>query len=388
MKTRDFPLGARVKLADLEVNPYPILRRLQEEEPVSWVPEFGAWFVTRRRDVMLLLSSLAKGTGTSPVKATFGPQMLSSDGEEHTRFRKPCDPLFHPRNVASNFVQAIRKDAESLIDAFADPGEAELRTSLASPLAIRSVMRIVGLPVEDTARMRAWYDEFALALANYGKNEAIRARGLDAAAQFRTYISTFIESRKSNPDGSLIAALLNAGALSDDEVASNALITLFGGIETTESMITNAAWALLRHPYQLAEIRANRELLPNAIEESLRWEPAVQSCTRFATRDTPYGDALISEGDMVQCMIGAANRDPEVFHDPDRFDIHRKNARENLSFGQGRHYCLGAYLARIETKLALECLLDRFPELSIDDIRTIPPRGYEFRKCPALWVKW
>jgi len=176
--------------------------------------------------------------------------------------------------------------------------------------------------------------------------------------------------------------------LSDDEIVANALIILFGGIETTESMILNALWALLIHPDQFQQVMADRMLLPAAIEESLRWEPAVQTCTRTARTRAVIRGVTINEGDAVQCMLGAANRDPDHFTDPDAFDIHRSNAAEHLSFGYGRHFCLGAELARVEAQIGLDLLFDRLPDLSLKEARTVPPQGHEFRKPPALWVTW
>jgi cytochrome P450 len=165
-------------------------------------------------------------------------------------------------------------------------------------------------------------------------------------------------------------------------------VLLFGGIDTTEGMITNAALHLLSHPGQLALVRAQPVLLPAAIEESLRLEPAAAVVDRYATRDVEIGGSLIRRGDPVTVSITAANRDPEVFPDPDQFDIRRDNAGRHLAFAHGPHFCLGAHLARLEAHIALATLLDRLPGLRLDPQRPVAAGGLVFRKPSALHVRW
>jgi len=199
------------------------------------------------------------------------------------------------------------------------------------------------------------------------------------------------ELREHEPvgeDRGLLATLAERGNLSEDEITSNALIIMFGGIETTEAMICNTVWALLQQPGAWARVGADRTLLGAALDEALRWEPSVQSCTRHLTRDATVCGVELTTGATVQCMLGAANRDPAHFEAPDTFDIDRPNRRDHLSFGAGRHYCLGAPLAYLETECALTALLDRYPDLVLDADRPAHPRGYEFRKPPELWVRW
>jgi cytochrome P450 len=174
--------------------------------------------------------------------------------------------------------------------------------------------------------------------------------------------------------------------LRDEEILSNALIVLFGGIETTEAAMLNALWAILTHGAVRDAVSASDAVLSAAIEESLRWEPAVQTCTRYATQRVTLRDVVIGEGEIVQCMIGAANRDPDHFVDPDRFDAGRANAADHVSFGAGRHYCLGAVLARLEVRVLIRALLERWPALGLMPGRDGAPRGHEFRKPAALWV--
>jgi cytochrome P450 len=231
--------------------------------------------------------------------------------------------------------------------------------------------------------VRRWYDDFAAGLANVGGAPDIFARARSTAARVREEIA---ERRAGH---SLLGEVHQAGTadgLTPYDVASNALLILFGGIETTESVILDAGWALLTHPDQQAVVRDTPELFPNAIEESMRWEPAVQTVTRYAVADTELAGAKIAAGDVVDCMIGGANRDPAHFRDPDRYDPTRINAAEHLTFGHGRHHCLGVHLARLEAQTLWRTLFERSPTLSLVPSRIEPPRGHEFRKPPSLWL--
>ncbi len=291
------------------------------------------------------------------------------------------------REMATGIVEA---KANALIDEFISKGVADLRSSFASPLSVHTVLTMLGLPTKDYELVRAWYDDFAVALANFSHDPEVRRRGLDMAGQFKEQLRARLRELEKEPDESLLSTLarLPDKPLSEEEILSNAMLILFGGIETTESMILNAIWALMVHGDQFEEVRRNDELIDAAIEESLRWEPAVQTCTRYARKTVTMRGVEIAEGEIVQCMLGAANRDPAYFKDPDQFDIRRHNAADHVSFGVGTHFCLGASLARLETQISLRLLFDRLPGLVLDPERPGSPRGYEFRKPPTLYVRW
>jgi cytochrome P450 len=179
----------------------------------------------------------------------------------------------------------------------------------------------------------------------------------------------------------------NGSRLSADEVVSNAAVAMFGGIETTEGMIGNAIFHLLSHPAQLALVTADPGLVPEAVEESLRLEPAAAVVDRYATRDLRIGPAAIRRGDLVTVSLAGAGRDPAVFGDPDAFDVRRPNARLHLAFAHGPHFCLGAHLARLETQAAVRAVL-RLPGPRLDPDHPTAPHGLVFRKPPSLHVRW
>ncbi len=374
----------------LDRDPYPILHQLRAKTPVVWVEPARMWFVTRHADVLDVLRDPVRfttDTARSTIRDTFGSQMLSAEGEEQRRYKTATAGPFTARAVRDRAGPAIEAIVARLLDEVPGGYAADLRQSLAAPLALETVAVVLGIPGRYHPAIRDWYDAFAASLANFTWDPDVRRRGHEAVAAFREAVAPLLKHPGAAPGLLGVLAAADPRLLDDDEILRNALIILFGGIETTEAMILNAVWALLTHPDALAQVRADPELLGPAIEEATRWEPAVQTCTRHATADTTVRGVSIGSGDTVQCMIGGANRDPEVFTDPDRFDLRRANADQHLSFGSGRHFCLGAALARLEARTALSALLTRFPDLSLDPSAP-PPSGAEFRKPPALPVIW
>jgi cytochrome P450 len=381
-----FPLGARVRLADLAHNPYPILRRLQEDEAVSWIAELGLWFVTRRADVVAILldsEAFTVQSDQSLLEDTLGPTMLSTDGAAQRRLRQPFQAAFLPRAVRTRMAAVVEAEANRLIDRVVAAGQAELRAAFADPLALHSVTAMLGLPVHDFAVYRGWFSAIAAALGNFGKDPELRRQGRDAAAAFGTFAQSCLPRL---PDSTVLGTA--PAGWSVEETLSAARVIIFGGLETTAALLLNAVWALLRHPEQLAALRKDAALLPAAVAETLRWEPPVQTCTRHVTRPVTVGGVELAPGDGVQCMIGAANRDPAHFERPDDFDITRANARDHLSFGLGKHYCLGAALAELEGEIGLRCLFERLGNLSFDASAPAGPHGHEFRSPPTLGVCW
>jgi cytochrome P450 len=268
--------------------------------------------------------------------------------------------------VQEDFTGFIEETAAELLASLRD----DLRAEYAGPLAVRTVMRALGLEASDPATVLGWYDAFAEGMTEAALGREPPQRSRDAFAAFRGTVEPH----------------LTGYDLPREELVSNAALIMFGGIETTESLILNALWLLLTRRDQLPLLRERPELLDNAIEESLRYEAAVASFERFATRDTVLDGVAIAARASVTVLAGAANRDPSFFPDPDRFDIARANARLHLAFAAGPHVCLGMHLARLEARIAVGRLLEAFPTIELDEQRSAPPRGRVFRKPPSLVV--
>ncbi|RKS73437.1 cytochrome P450 [Actinomadura pelletieri DSM 43383] len=387
--THRFPLGAAVTATVLEDDPHPHLARLRSSEPVSWLPALGGWLVTSRPLAMEVMRDADAFTVDDPRFSTaqvVGPSMLSLDGPAHTRHRDPFARPFRPAPTRERFTAFVEAEAARLVDGLAPAGRAELRGDLAGPLAVAVVTEALGLEDVDAATVRSWYGAFVEAVSAITAGETAPA-GADAA--YRLLRAAVQDAIGASRPGSLLAhAARDEAGLTADEVVANAAILMFGGIDTTEGMIANVVLHLLGHPDQLRLVLADRDLLPAAIEESLRLEPPASVVDRYATRDTEIGGTAVRAGDLVRVSLAAANRDPTVFPDPDRFDVRRRNAADHLAFARGPHFCFGAHLARLEARVSVTALLDRLPGLRLDPSRPARPHGLVFRRPRYLHVRW
>ncbi|MBA2741822.1 MAG: cytochrome P450 [Actinobacteria bacterium] len=384
-----FPIGASATIAELEADPHPLLARLCEHEPVSWLPVLDGWLVTRRELALLVMRDPETFTVDDPRFSTgqvVGPSMLTRDGAEHGRHRDPFGRPFRLDAVRERFTAFVESETDRLIDAIEPAGSAELRRSLAGPLAAQVMVHTLGLANTDTERVLGWYDTIVDAVTQITAGQPLSAAGREAFAALRASVEPVLER---DPSSSLVAAAAgDAGGLTRAEVVSNVAVLLFGGIETTEGMIANALLHLLSHPAELELVRADPSVLQNAIEESLRLEPAAAVVDRYATRDVHIGGASIRERELVRVSLAGANRDPRFFPDPHRFDVRRENARHQIAFAHGPHVCIGMHLARLEAHTAIRRLLERLPRLRLDPAQPSAPVGLVFRKPPALHAVW
>jgi cytochrome P450 len=383
-----FPIGAAATLEELDLDPHPLLSRLREHEPVSWLPALGGWLVTRRDLALQAMRDPAIFTVDDPRFSTgqvVGPSMLTLDGAEHDRHRDPFARAFRLDAVQRRFTALIEAETERLIDAIEPLGRAELRRSLAGPLSATIIAHALGLEGADVASLLGWYDAIVDAVTGVTAGKPVTSAGRQAFGALRSSLEPVLDG---SPRSSLMAAVASSGGLTRAEVVSNAAVLMFGGIETTEGMIANAILHLLAQPEQRVLVEGDRGLLPNAVEESLRLEPAAAVIDRYAIGDVRLGDAPIVKGELVSISIAGANRDPAFFPDPDRFDVRRDNAHHQIAFAQGPHVCIGMHLARLEAHTAIGLLLDRLPRLRLDSAHQTAPRGLIFRKPPALHVVW
>jgi cytochrome P450 len=388
-----------VTLAELEADPHPALARMRAAGPAAWVPALGAWLVTGYHAAVAVLRDARTFTVDDPRFSTakvVGPSMLSLDGAEHARHRAPFNRAFRREEVHARLAAFTRYEASRLVAAIEPDGAAELRRAVAGPLAVAVMAEVLGLSRIDPARILAWYDGIVAAVQAEAAGAAGQAEAAGAAdpagtAAFAELAASLHEVIARPGTASLLAEAAGpqAGApLTEAEAISNAAVLMFGGIETTEGMIANALLHLLSSPGQLALVLGDPGLVPAAVEESLRLEPAAAVVDRYATAGTRLGEAGIRAGDQVTVSIAGANRDPAVFGDPDVFDLRRPGAGRQLAFAHGPHFCLGAHLARLEAQVAVETVLARLPGLRLDPGHASGPRGLVFRKPPDLRAQW
>jgi len=371
------------RLLDQEVlaDPYPLYRRLRTEDPVHWDPFLHAWVVTQYADVVTVLYRFsasrtpapeqlaAMGLETlTPLARVLVKQMLFLDGEAHGRMRGLAAHAFTPRRVAV-LREHIEDITSRLLDAAAQRGSMDVVADLGAPLPAIVTAEMLGVPSEDHAQLKNWSADFAEVLGNFQHNPDHAARMLRTTNAMSEYFRDRIREQRRQPREGLINALLTAeidgDRLSEEEIVSNCIITMVGGQETTTNLIGNGVLALLRHPDQLARLRADLSLVPSAVEELLRFEPPTQHTARLAPEDLTMGGRLLKKRQAVIAVIGAANRDPERFADPDRLDVGRADNR-HLAFGWGPHFCFGAPLARIEGQTAFAMLLARFSHIELE----------------------
>jgi cytochrome P450 len=384
-----YPLGTAVAIPQLEGDPHALLTRLRTTEPVSWLPALDGWLVTRHDLALQVVRDAETFTVDDPRFSTaqvVGPSMLSLDGVEHAGHRRPFARPFRLDAVRDRFADSVKREADALIDAIEADGAAELRRAMAGPLAVVAMVHALGLDETDPTDALAWYDAIVSEVTRITAGEPIDGSGSRAFGQLRAAIEPALDH---DPSTSLVAAAASdAGGLSRADVVSNAAVLLFGGIETTEGMIANAIQHVLQTTVLRDLVASDPLLRRNAVEESLRMEPAAAVVDRYATGDVKLGSASIRERELVRVSITGANRDPDVFPNPDRFDARRHNAARHLAFAQGPHVCLGMHLARLEAETALERLLLRLPGLRLDPDRPGVVRGLVFRKPETVHVVW
>ena len=270
-------------------------------------------------------------------------------------------------------VEALRSHIQEIVDGLMEPlvhaGRMDVIADLAAPLPAIVTSEILGVPTSDRDRLKQWSEDFAEVLGNFQHNPDRASRTLKCVEEMNDYFREAIHRCRIQPrEGlvhSLITAEIDGDRLTEEEVIANCIVTMVGAQETTTNLIGNGVLSLLRNPDELQELRDNPTLIPSGVEELLRYESPSQHTTRLATEDTELGGKRIRKGQAVIVVMGAGNRDPERFADPDRLDVSRRDNR-HLAFGWASHFCFGAALARIEGQIAFDAIVNRLPELALE----------------------
>jgi pimeloyl-[acyl-carrier protein] synthase len=367
-----YPLSPRVYR-----NPYPTYAKLRVQDPVHWNFLSHSWVFSRHRDIDAILrdhtrfsSDSRHRQGVSQAQTASsnpnGPSILFLDPPDHTRLRALVQQAFTPRALEA-LTPRIRQIAAHLLDQIADPTAFEVMEALARPLPMIVMAELLGVPAQDFAQFQTWSRQRARVI-----EPTMTAReqqlATQAACELDTYFHGLIEQRRLEPRDDLISALVAAEAagdqLSHDELLVMLRLLLVAGNETTTNLIGNGLLALLRHPDQLQALRSDPGRIAGAVEELLRYDSPVQVLGRTALQDMENEGRAIRKGQGIVLLIGSANRDPEVFGQPDRLDINRRGPSP-LAFGRGIHHCLGAPLARLEARVVFETLSERFAEMHL-----------------------
>ena len=374
--------------AEVRADPYPTYRQLRTTDPVHRMRVVDAWALTRYEDAERVLRDHRRfGSSGRVLVETISLSLLDLDPPEHTRLRALVSKAFTPRAVEL-LHDRIEHTTGRLLDAVAGREHFDLMAALAYPLPVTIIAEMLGVDAADMDLFEGWSDTLALSvdpLLGRGQIQAIKR----AEQELFAYFEAIIEQRRRQPREDLVSALLAAEEqgerLTHEELLSVMLLLLVAGHETTRNLIGNGMLALLRHPDQLQRLRARPELLDSAIQELLRYDSPVQLDGRCAREDVELGGKRVRTGEVVISLIGAANRDPERFDDPDALDIGRQDTG-HLSFGRGIHYCLGSALAVLEARIAFSTLLARYPSIRLAG----EPRyrqGVVLRGVEELWIE-
>jgi cytochrome P450 len=370
-------------------DPYPMYRALRERDPVHRSYAVRGWVLFRHADALAVLRDArfsaddrhyiayaqeragAIADGVVDPSQPEEPVMLRRDPPDHTRLRSLVNKAFTPRAV-EKLQGRLETLTDELLNDMAARAEADVIADLAVPLPVTIIAEMLGVPAEDRATFKRWSDHLVGFLDPQASPGPVILRR--TAEEFFAYMGKIAAARRSEPADDLMSALVAAEErgekLSEQELNGTLALLLAAGNETTTNLIGNGLLALLRHPDQLARLRAAPSLIDRAVEELLRWDSPVQFTMRIPLEDMDFDGHPFRRGQAVVAVLGAANRDPAAVNDPERFDIGRAEVR-HLSFGYGVHFCLGAQLARLEARIALGMLIERFPNLRLaaSDVR-------------------
>jgi len=351
----------------VKADPYPYYAELRREAPVHQIEGMGVYAISRYEDVMFAVNhpEIFSSDGFSSMTINEKParMLIFTDPPDHTRMRNLVNRAFTPKMIA-DLEPRIREITDQLIDAMAARGETDLIADFAIPLPVTIIAEMLGVDPAHKDDFKRWSDWIVADFVGEIPQDVHEAYETDMEA-FRSFFDRAVAQRQERPTDDLIGALVRAGdenALSAEEVLAFIVLLLVAGNETTTNLIGNAVIALLDNPDQLAMLRWDPSLIPNAVEEALRYDAPVQFLFRRTTRAVELSGTTIPEGSMTTVLFGSANRDERRYADSERFDITR-DASGHVAFGHGIHFCLGAPLARLEGRIALEALTQRLPDL-------------------------
>ena len=355
-------------------DPYPFIKRLRDHDPVNETP-IGLFRLTRYDDVIRMLKEVPSGVrladgsvfGAVPLSGGPGQFILQQDPPDHTRLRRLMNQAFTPRAI-ERLRPRVRTLVNELLDRVAASGEMDVIADLALPVPSTLICELMGVPVADRHKFTDWTAASTHLLAATIAAPEVLERGIAAVTALQDYFNALISERRKSLTDDLLSGLIRAeeagDRLSPSELISQSIGLLIAGFETTIGLIGNAVLALIRHPDQLARLRANPELIGSAVEECLRFDGPILLTIRVTREDTAFGAKTIPRDRPVMCMLAGANHDPAHFVDADRFDITRTD-NDHLAFGGGVHFCLGAHLARLEAQEAIGGLVQRFHALEL-----------------------
>ncbi|MDQ3457299.1 MAG: cytochrome P450 [Actinomycetota bacterium] len=361
-------------------DPYPVFAAARAAGPVQWDNGLGMWVALGHAAANAVLRDRRLGRiwrDRSPLAdfASFNlihrNAMLEMEPPEHTRLRRLVSAAFargHVERLRDWVASVAAALADQVADAGSDGGPVDLIPAYAEPLPVAVIAELLGVPESDRPLLRPWSNAI-VRMYEYARSDAVQAAAETAAAEFVAYLRELAADRRASPGEDLVSHLVtvrdtDGGWLTEDELVTTCILLLNAGHEATVNVTANGTWALLRHPAELARLRADPTLVPLAVEELVRYDAPLQLFERTAVSTVSLDDVVVEGGQKVAALLGAANRDPSAFSTPDLLDVGRVD-NPHLGFGAGVHFCIGAPLARVELQASLATLVSRFPGLAL-----------------------
>ncbi|MBV2356316.1 cytochrome P450 [Streptomyces sp. J2-1] len=369
---------------EFAANPYPVYARMRAEEPLIWHEGMQSWIVSRYEDVERVFKDKRSEFTTEnydwQLEPVHGKTILQMSGREHSVRRALVAPAFRGSELQEKFLPVIEHNSRELIDAFRQSGSADIVGDYATRFPVNVIADMLGLDKADHARFHGWYTAVIAFLGNLSGDAEVTAAGERTRVEFAEYMIPIIRERRDHPGDDLLSALCAAEVdgvrMSDEDIKAFCSLLLAAGGETTDKAIASIFANLLMNPEQLAAVRADRSLIPAAFAETLRHTPPVHMIMRQTANEVEFSGGTVPAGATVTCLIGSANRDERRYAEPDRFDIFRSDltttsafsaAADHLAFALGRHFCVGALLAKAEVETGVNQLLDAMPDMRLAD---------------------
>ncbi|MER7660434.1 cytochrome P450 [Streptomyces sp. NPDC096193] len=390
---------------EFAANPYPAYRAMREHAPLIWHEATNSYLISRYRDVERAFKDKDSLYTTDnyawQIEPVHGKTILQLSGREHAVRRALVAPAFRGRDLQEKFLPVIESNARELIDGIRHKGEADLVDSFATRFPVNVIADMLGLDKADHARFHGWYTAVIAFLGNLAGDPGVTAAGERTRVEFAEYMIPIIQERREHLGDDLLSALCAAEVdgvrMSDEDIKAFCSLLLAAGGETTDKAIAGIFANLLVNPEQLAAVREDRSLIDRAFAETLRYTPPVHMIMRQTATEVTVSGGTIPAGATVTCLIGAANRDAERYKDPDRFDIFRDDltsttafsaAADHLAFALGRHFCVGALLAKAEVETGVNQLLDAMPDMRLADGFVPSEQGVFTRGPQSLPVRF
>lgn len=390
---------------EFERDPYGAYRQMRDGDPLSWHEATGSYVVSRYEDVERIFKDKKGEFSTEnydwQIEPVHGRTILQLSGREHAVRRALVAPAFRGSDLRDKFLPVIERNSRELIDTFRATGSVDLVTDYASRFPVNVIADMLGLDKSDYDRFHGWYTAVIAFLGNLSGDQEVLRAGERTRVEFAEYMLPVIRERRAAPGDDLLSVLCTAEVdgvrMSDEDIKAFCSLLLAAGGETTDKAIAAIFTNLLLHPEQLEAVRADRELIPRAFAETLRYTPPVHMIMRQSTTEVALSGGTVPPGATVTCLIGAANRDEKRYRDPDSFDIFREDlaatnafsaAADHLAFALGRHFCVGALLAKAEVETGVGQLLDAMPDLRLADGFDPVERGVFTRGPQSLPIRF